>query len=60
MTAYHLYFLDSRDRVFRRVDLECRDDEHAIEIGTAHIHEHGMELWHAERMVKRFEPRTLN
>jgi hypothetical protein len=56
---YKLYFMDDRDRISRRVDLECRDDDHAIEIVSEHPSSDGMELWQESRLVKRFEPRQV-
>ena len=56
MQGYYLYFLDAQDHVRRRMDLECRDDAHAIEIVREHIAKSPMELWQGPRLVKRFEP----
>lgn len=59
MADYYLYILDGRDHVRRRVDLECRDDEHAIMIAGDYRRHDAMELWSGDRLVKRFEPLEL-
>jgi hypothetical protein len=53
---YKLYFMDGRDRITRRVDLECRDDDHAVEVVSEQTSHSAMELWRDSRLVKRFEP----
>ena len=56
MPGYYLYFLDGKDHVRRRLDLDCRDDTHAIEVVKEHALTNSAELWERGRMVKRFEP----
>ena len=53
--TYYLYLLDRADHVRRRLDLDCRDDVHAIEVVEEHDRSLTMELWEGSRMVKRFE-----
>ncbi len=55
VAGYYLYFFDIHNHVRRRLDLECRDDDHAIEAVNEHRHTMAMELWQGARMVKRFE-----
>lgn len=52
---YQLYLLAADDRIQRRLDLECRDDAHAIATVAEHDSHQAMELWQGERLVKRFE-----
>lgn len=59
MMEYRLYVLDSKNHIRRRIDLECRDDAHAIEAAGEEAPEGGAELWQAERLVRRFERRQL-
>ncbi len=51
---YHLYLLSTDDRIQRRVDLDCQDDEHAIAVITEGIAHQSMELWQGERLVTKF------
>ena len=55
---YRLYLLDKNNHVRRRVDLECRDDEHAIEVVSEHEWYSVMELWQRYRLVRRFEAKA--
>ena len=57
---YRLYFLDHAGHVTRRVDLECDDDEQAVEAARSHAEDMTMELWRRETMIKRFprDPET--
>ena len=55
MADYQLYLLDSQDHIRKRIDLECRDDAHAVEVVGEHISHMAMELWQGERLVKRFQ-----
>lgn len=54
---YQVYFLDGEDRVHHTHVLECADDAEAIariqemDWGSAAV-----ELWRAERLVRRFDP----
>ena len=56
MADYKLYLFDTHDHVRRRVDLECRDDAHAIGLVAEHLWHNRAELWQGGRMVRRFEP----
>ncbi len=57
MADYKLYFLNRSDHVRKRIDLDCRDDAHAIEVVGEHIKDapFAMELWQGSRLVKRFD-----
>ena len=55
MADYHLYFFGSDGHIRRRMDLQCDDDEQAIQVVTEHISHGAMELWQADRLVKRFD-----
>jgi hypothetical protein len=54
MPDYRLYFLDEHRHVRRRLDMECRDDAHAVAVVTEHLDE-PMELWSGARLVRAFE-----
>jgi hypothetical protein len=55
MPDYHVYFLDSGNHIRRRMDMQCDDDDHAIQIVREHLSHNAMELWRGDRLVKRFE-----
>lgn len=55
MVDYRLYFMDANNHIRRRVDLDCRDDAHAIEVVGEHAPHGRVELWQRDRLVKRFE-----
>jgi hypothetical protein len=54
MPSYRLYFLDAEGHIKRRVELDCCDDDEAIEQASKHDIGHGMELWNGPRRVKGF------
>ena len=56
MLDYRLYFLDEQGHVRRGLDLECRDDAHAIAVVSEHLSDEAMELWQGARKVRVFEP----
>jgi hypothetical protein len=58
LADYKLCFVGRDERVIRRVELDCRDDAHAIEVvgGYAQHSDYAMELRQEARLVKRFEP----
>ena len=53
MTDYRLYAL-SGGRIVRVVELDCDDDDSAIEAASARADAQPMELWRRERFIKRF------
>ncbi len=56
MPEYRLYFLGQDDRIQRALELECEDDDRAVETGGAHLNGQAMELWRGATLVKRFDP----
>ena len=58
MTDYHVYFLDPGNHIRRRMDMECEDDDQAIQVVREHLSHNAMELWSRDRLVKRFEAGT--
>ena len=52
MPSYRLYFLDANGHVRRRVDIECRDDDEAIEEARNRHVDHDIDLWCDSRRVK--------
>ena len=55
MPEYKLYLLDSQNQVCKRIDMDCREDGHAVKLVSVYITHTSMELWQGERLVKRFE-----
>jgi hypothetical protein len=55
LSVYRLYLLDAKNHIRKRLDLECRDDAHALEVVGEHALESAAELWLGSRLVKRFE-----
>lgn len=55
MQTYHLMFLDEFGAVRRQIEMECRNDAHALEVIKSHDLGTVMELWKAGRLVARFQ-----
>jgi hypothetical protein len=55
MPSYRLYFLDADGHIRRRLELDCRCDDEAIEQASKHDIGRGMELWCGARRVKMFK-----
>jgi len=57
MPGYRLYLLDGAGHIREAVELECRDDEHAVAMALVQEHHQriAMELWEGARLVRRFE-----
>ena len=53
---YRVSFLDARGRVRRSQELDCTDDDQAIERLARLNHPHALELRQGDRLVWRFEP----
>jgi hypothetical protein len=51
---YKLYVLDWPGRIAHVVELPCGDDEHALRVAAERADGRAMELWHGQRMVRRF------
>ncbi len=52
---YQLYLISADGELRKRVELDCRDDAHAIAAVEESISDQAMELWQGDRLVKRFE-----
>lgn len=57
MADYKLYFLGKTGRVEARLDLQANDDAQAIVLAEREDDGRAMELWHGERVVKRYPPK---
>lgn len=53
MADYRLYALND-GRIARVVELDCDDDDSAIEAASARAKTQPMELWQRARLIKRF------
>lgn len=54
MADYYLYLLDRGGHVSKRVELACRDDDHARDVAAAYPHPMAMELWQGDRLVETY------
>ena len=54
MPDYRLYFFDANRHIRKRLDVECRDDDEAIERASTYDIGHGIELWCGSRRVRIF------
>ena len=48
---YRLYLLGMDGRIVRGMDLDCRDDDHAMTIAADHDHDQGLELWQGGKQL---------
>ena len=53
MLNYRLYFLEG-GHIRHAVNLDCEDDEHAVETVESHRDGREMELWQGARFVRSF------
>ena len=52
MAHYKFFFLDTDGHINARLDVECHDDEHALEQASAILRRPaGFEVWEGGRMV---------
>jgi hypothetical protein len=56
MPQYRLYFLDADGQLKRPVELDCHDDNEALEHANKYQIGDGMDLWCGPRRVKVFKP----
>jgi hypothetical protein len=55
MTDYRVYVLGDDSHVMRRIELECADDNAAVESAKQYIDGHDIELWQRERRIAKFD-----
>ncbi len=58
MPDYPLYLLDRHDKIHAHLEMECGDDDHAIELVNEHLAGAAMELWCGPRLVRRFTAKS--
>ncbi|HEY2050967.1 MAG TPA: hypothetical protein VGH03_16635 [Caulobacteraceae bacterium] len=51
---FRLYFLNQRDHIVEARNLECVDDEAAVEAVESHRDGRAMELWRRDRRIRIF------
>jgi hypothetical protein len=57
MADYRFFFLGPDNRITARLDVQCHDDEHALEQASAVLRRQtGLEVWEGGRMVGSVEP----
>jgi len=57
MSDYRVYIIGADGHVVRAIQLNCRDDNAAIESAKQFINGHDIELWQRDRRVARFDDR---
>ena len=57
MSGYRVYIIGADGHVVRAIQLNCRDDNAAIESAKQFINGHDIELWQRDRRVARFDDR---
>jgi hypothetical protein len=57
MVEYRLCFLESDGRVGGMRDIVCEDDQMAVELAARFKHEHVVEVWAGDRLIKRLDPK---
>ncbi len=60
MQAYRVQFFDIDGRVAHVHAMICDHDDDAIERAARLRHKHVLEVWEAERLVWRFDPRATD
>jgi hypothetical protein len=51
---YRLYFLNPQGRVRERVDLECGDDDEAMQVAEARAEGRAAELWRGAVLIREY------
>ncbi len=54
MPAYRVYLVGSDGRFIKAIDLDCNDDDAAIEAAKQRVDDHDVELWQLDRHIARF------
>lgn len=57
MSDYRVYVIDDHDHIAKRIDLDCADDNVAIEYAKQFINGQDIELWQRDRRIARFDSR---
>jgi hypothetical protein len=57
MPLYQVSFFDRRGRLSHLREIDCSDDDAAIELMAGHRHEHSLELWRGRELVWKFDAR---
>ena len=55
MPDYRLYFLDANGKVAHAVELQCPNDDNAIQLAETHADGRDMELWSLKRRIRTFQ-----
>ena len=56
MEEYRVYIIGSDGHIAGRVDIRCHDESEARKRAKGAVDGHAVELWHADRLIERFEP----
>jgi hypothetical protein len=55
MAEYRVYIIGAHGRIMSRIDIECADDDAAIEAAMQHVGSHYIELWQRGRLVTKLD-----
>ena len=58
VSVYHAYIVGRHGLFIRSIEIDCADDEAAIESAKQLVDSHDVELWQMERPVARFDARS--
>ena len=58
MAEYRIYVVGGHGNIMSRIDIECADDNAAINIAKKHIDCHEIEIWQRDRLVAKFDRKT--
>jgi hypothetical protein len=58
MAHYRIYTIGSDGHFTSAIDLDCADDQAAVESAKQFIGDHGVELWQGDRLIAKFESAT--
>jgi hypothetical protein len=57
MSDYRVYIISIDDHIVDRIELDCADDDAAIEYAKRYINGQDIELWQMDRRIARFDTR---
>ncbi len=57
MQDYSLYIVARSGRLVREIEVDCANDDAAIDLAQQWVDDHDVELWQLDRMVARFAGR---
>jgi hypothetical protein len=59
MPVYHAYIVGLHGRSIRAVQMDCADDDSAIQSASHLVDGHDVELWQTDRPIARFDAPSI-